>query len=80
MGKMTDDLKARLLNEIGLSLEGTAMEAAARIEVLERAIVDYVSTVVSYEGVTFIRWMEDGESKVIVDQLWYAHQKEEARR
>lgn len=39
---MTDDLKARLLNEIGLSLEGTAMEAADRIEALEEALKDII--------------------------------------
>jgi hypothetical protein len=35
---MTDDLKTRLRNEIGLSLESTAMEAADRIESLEKAL------------------------------------------
>lgn len=77
---MNDDLVKRLREQETVVTAELIKDAADRIEVLERAIVDYVSTVVSYEGVTFIRWMEDGESKVIVDQLWYDHPKEEARR
>jgi len=73
---MTDDLVKRLRDSCYLAFDdgtndySTAIEAADRIEVLEKAICDYAAAVVEMEGVTFEEYIKDDASqKIVVDIL-----------
>jgi hypothetical protein len=68
---MSNDLVQRLRSPANVFYEYAAdngaflRESADHIEALERAICNYVSTVVSYEGVTFIDEQTEDWQKLI---------------